>query len=244
MGYIPHVVLILYLALLLGLGGLSYLWGEATEEDFYLAGRGQGILVTSLTIMATYFSGFAMLAFPGWVYEFGLAPMLLALNLPVAGAAVYVLGNRIRRIGRRRGFVTPADMIANYYGGRVSVRLLVALISFLYVLPYVVMQIKAGGHLAEGLFANTEAVRVFGTELTIYNAGTAALSVVTMVYVLLGGMRSVAWTDALQGLLLFGGMLLAGIATLFSMGGIGEYFDSVSGLSSDLLTVRVDLTWT
>jgi SSS family solute:Na+ symporter len=238
MGYIPHVVLVLYLFLLLGLGGLSYLWGETTEEDFYLAGRGQGILVTSFTIMATYFSGFAMLAFPGWVYEFGLAPMLLALNLPVAGAAVYVLGNRIRRIGQTRGFVTPADMIADYYGGRVSVRLLVAFISFLYVLPYVVMQIKAGGHLAQGLFANTQAVHIFGVELTIYNAGTAALSVVTMLYVLLGGMRSVAWTDALQGMLLFGGMVLAGIATLVAMGGVGAYFDTVSGLSSDLLTVR------
>lgn len=238
MGYVPHVVLAGYLVLLLVLGGISYLRSETTEEDFYLAGRGQGLFVTALTIMATYFSGFAMLAFPGWVYEFGLAPMLLALNLPVAGAAVYVLGHRIRKIGRQHGCITPADLVASHYGGSATVRLLVALIGFLYVLPYVIMQIKAGGHLAQGMFAEVEVVRAFGWELSIYNAGTAALSLVTMVYVLVGGMRSVAWTDALQGGLLLFGMLLAGVATIYVMGGPAGYFDAVSQLPHELLTVR------
>lgn len=238
MGYVPHIVLAGYLVLLLVLGGISYLSSEATEEDFYLAGRGQGLFVTALTIMATYFSGFAMLAFPGWVYEFGLAPMLLALNLPVAGAAVYVLGHRIRTLGRRHGCITPADLVASHYGGSAIVRLLVALVGVLYVLPYVIMQIKAGGHLAQGMFAEVEVVRAFGWELSIYNAGTAALSLVTMVYVLVGGMRSVAWTDALQGGLLLFGMLLAGVATIYAMGGLTGYFDAISALSHDLLTVR------
>ena len=89
LGLAPHVVLVCYLLILLGLGIVGYLRGKATEEDYYLAGRNQGLLVTSLTIMATFFSGVALLGFPGLVYEHGVSAMFLALNLPVAGAAVF-----------------------------------------------------------------------------------------------------------------------------------------------------------
>ena len=53
LGLLPHFCLAGYLLFLLGIG----LWGfrkrQAGEEDYYLAGRGQGWLVSSLTIMAT-----------------------------------------------------------------------------------------------------------------------------------------------------------------------------------------------
>ena len=55
MGIIPHVVLGLYMIMLLGLGLAGYLKGKASEEDYYLAGRRQGVIVTTLTIMATFF---------------------------------------------------------------------------------------------------------------------------------------------------------------------------------------------
>ncbi len=35
------------------------------KEDYYLAGRNQGWVVSSLTIMATFFSSFGMLGAPG-----------------------------------------------------------------------------------------------------------------------------------------------------------------------------------
>ena len=94
LGALPYYVLGAYLLLLLGLGVASLLksrGAENVEADYYLAGRGQGLLVTSLTVMATYFSGFAILTFPGWVYSDGIAPMLFALNLPVAAAGIYVI---------------------------------------------------------------------------------------------------------------------------------------------------------
>jgi SSS family solute:Na+ symporter len=214
LGSIPYFVLGAYLAMLLGLGIVSLIKSRGAsdaESDYYLAGRGQGALVTSLTIMATYFSGFAILTFPGWMYSNGIAPMLYALNLPVAAGAIFVLGNRIRRIGRKRGFVTPADMIAGYYGDSAAIRCLVALVGALYVIPYIVIQIKAGGLLAEGLFRDVESLQMFGHQIAIYDAGVAALSLVTMLYVLIGGMRSVAWTDVLQGTLLLSAMLLSGV---------------------------------
>jgi SSS family solute:Na+ symporter len=237
LGTIPYIVLGGYLVMLLGLGLMGLIRGKATEEDFYLAGRRQGLLVTALTIMATYFSGFAMLTFPGWVYQWGIAPMLLALNLPVAGAAIFLIGNKVRKLGSAKGFVTPGDMAADYYGGSNVLRLIVALVGMLYVIPYVIIQIKAGGHLAEVLFSDVGWINVLGLELSVYDAGATALSTVTMIYVLVGGMRSVAWTDVIQGILLLLAMALSGYAIVTVMGGPGAYFEQVSDLPRELLEV-------
>ena len=81
-GYTPHGVLAGYMVLLLVLGLVGYLRSKTTEEDYYLAGRGQGVIVTSLTIMATMFSSAAMLGIPGLVYRDG-ASFLPATCIPI-----------------------------------------------------------------------------------------------------------------------------------------------------------------
>ena len=53
-----------------------------------------------------------------------------------------------------------------------------ALIGVLYVLPYIVMQLKAGGLLAQRLFADAEPWQVFGLELSVFDLGTGAPSIV------------------------------------------------------------------
>ena len=237
MGRIPVVVLLIYIAVLLGLGVLGYLKSRSSEEDYYLAGRGQGVLVTVLTIMATFFSSAAMLGIPGLIYRDGTAFLFFALNLPVSGAAIYFIGSRVRRIGQARGYVTPGDLVADYYGGSRLLRMLVALVGFLYVIPYIIMQIKAGGYLAQRLFPDAAGLTVFGQEYGVFELGTIALSVLTMLYVLIGGMRSVAWTDVIQGVLLLSGMLVAGLATVMAMGGVSEYFTAVRSLPSEALSL-------
>jgi len=237
MGMIPHVVLGLYMIMLLGLGLAGYLKGKASEEDYYLAGRRQGVIVTTLTIMATFFSSGAMLGVPGLVYKEGMAFVFFALNLPLAGAAIYILGSRIWKLGRARGYVTQADLIADYYGGSSLLRVLVALVGFLYVLPYIIMQIKAGGYLAQRMFPDAKAIELLGIQFDAFRAGAAALSMLTMVYVLVGGMRTVAWTDVIQGSLLLAGMIIAGIATVVAMKGPKAFMQQLTELPPEALTI-------
>ena len=233
MGTTPIVVLILYMLMLLIFGIVAYLKSSGSEEDYYLAGRGQGVLVTVLTIMATFFSSAAMLGIPGLIYKDGMAFLFFALNLPVSGAVIYILGSRIWRLGRIRGYVTPADLVTDYYGGSGLLRSLVALVGFLYVIPYIIMQIKAGGYLAQRMFPNAESITFLGSQYGIFEAGTIALSILTMVYVLIGGMRSVAWTDVVQGILLLSGMMIAGLATVMAMGGPVSFFQELANLPAE-----------
>jgi len=237
MGNVPLVILGLYMVMLLAFGIIAYLRSQSSEEDFYLAGRGQGVLVTALTIMATMFSSAAMLGIPGLIYKDGLPFVFFALNLPLSGAAVYVIGSRVWRLGQKRGYMTPADLIADYYGGSSLLRCLVALAGTLYVIPYIVMQIKAGGYLAQRMFPRAEAITLFGKNLAIFEMGVVALSVLTMLYVLIGGMRSVAWTDVVQGLLLLSGMIVAGLATVTALGGPMSFFQEVSTLPPEALSL-------
>ena len=146
--------------------------------------------------MATFFSAFALLGAPGMVYRDGVVFALFSLNVPVAGVAIYLLGNRIRKIGREHGYVTPADMIASHYQSRLGLRLLVAFVGLLYAVPYVVMQIQAGGILSQQLFPGRGAFEI----------GAGLLALGAMVYIMAGG------------------MLLAGIAAVSVLGGPVNFF--------------------
>ncbi|MFW6124551.1 MAG: sodium:solute symporter family protein [Pirellulales bacterium] len=220
-----YVVLGFYLALLLGLGLVGFLRSRTGEEDYFLAGRSQGWLVSSLTIMATFFSSFALLGAPAMVYQQGAIFALFSLNVPLAGACVYVIGARMWRIGQRFGYVTPGDMVGDYYQSHM-VRLVVALAGFLYVVPYVVMQMKAGGLISETLFGGERSFEV----------GATLLALITTLYIMVGGMRSVAWTDVVQGLLLVTGMFLGGFVAVRAMGGLASLTRAVADLGPEYLT--------
>lgn len=232
---IPLVVLGFYLALLVTLGAVGYFRSRAGEEDYYLAGRRQGWIVSSLTIMATFFSSWALLGAAGKVYSEGIIFALFALNVPLSGACVYLFGRGISLVGRENGYVTPGDMVADYYGGE-ALRVLVAATSLLYVIPYVIMQIMAGGHLFQVLADQLGGdVLPWGSE-SHYAAGCILLSLITATYVLVGGMRTVAWTDVVQGLMLVTGMLLGGYVVVSSLGGLGGFMSRVSELPDEFLT--------
>jgi solute:Na+ symporter, SSS family len=119
-------------------------------------------------------------------------------------------------------------MIADHYGSPVALRLLTGFVGILFTFPYVMMQIKAGGDLSAVLFRQHPHA---------FEVGAVVLAVITAIYVTVGGMRSVAWTDAIQCVLLLGGMLLAGLATIVSLGGLRGFSAAIANLPAASLTI-------
>jgi SSS family solute:Na+ symporter len=112
---IVWVIMVGHLAVLMTMGWLGIRARKSGAEDFFLAGRRQGWFVTAFTIMATFFSAFALMGTPGMVFQFGLPFILFSLNVPIAAAMIRIVGNRVRLLSHPHELVTPADFICHYF---------------------------------------------------------------------------------------------------------------------------------
>jgi SSS family solute:Na+ symporter len=97
-----------------------------------------------------------------------------------------VVGTRVNALARERGYVTPADFIADRYGSR-ALRSLFSLVMIVLTMPYLATQAVASGRALETLAGLP------------YAAGAGLVTGVSVLVVALGGMRSDAWTDVVQG---------------------------------------------
>ena len=69
--------------------------------------------------------------------------------------------------------------------------------------------------------------------------GAVLLSIVIVLYVFVGGMRSVALADVIQGSLLLTGMLVAGFVAISALGGVRDYFASLGDPANEVVHSRI-----
>ncbi len=182
-----------------------------TSTDYFLAGRSIGVWVFVLAATATSFSGWTFVGHPGKIFTDGLPyafASFYALTIPLTGVLF------LRRqwvLGKAYHYITPGEMYSDYYGGN-AMRLLTVLVAFLFSVPYLGVQLRASGDL----------FNVLTDGLVSVNFGMFALSTIVMIYVASGGLKSVAFVDCAQAILLALGIaILGGIAIHYSGGWSG-----------------------
>ena len=178
--------------------------------DFYLAGRNLGGFVLLLTLYATQYSGNTLLGYPGEAFRLGYA-WVMSVGFMMAIIVVYlVFAPRLQLLARRHAFVTPGDWIAHRFGSP-PLTLLANVLLVVAISNYLLAQLMAMGHVTEGLSGGA----------VPYWAGVVLLTLVVIVYETVGGMRAVAWTDCVQGIMLLvglAGLLLAVVPTPAHLG--------------------------
>lgn len=186
-----------YLASLIILGAVAKnSLKESTLSDFYLAGKGFGFGVLFLTLFATQYSGNTFFGFTGATYRNGFS-WILCLHFMTAIIAVYLLFSlKLYRLSKNQKFLTPCDFIQYRYNNKL-LTVLVCLIMIIVLCNFVVAQLIAMGRAVEGLSPIEER----GT----FEIGVLILALIMVIYGSLGGMRAVAWTDVIQGIILFFG---------------------------------------
>jgi SSS family solute:Na+ symporter len=202
-----------YLCLTLLVGIVAYRVTDRSAEEYYLASRSFGTPVLLFTVFATLLSAFTFFGGPDTAYARGPEWILVMGLMDGILFAIlwYVVGYRQWLLGQRRGYVTLGELLGDRFGSR-RLRALVACVSLFWLFPYVMLQqIGAGG----ALVALTDGVVPFW-------AGAGLVTVFMIVYVVVAGMRGIAWTDTLQGAF----MLVTVWAALFWVllavdGGIG-----------------------
>jgi SSS family solute:Na+ symporter len=186
---------ILYSIFLLGLGTYAYFRSGKTEAEFFVAGRSLGTFVVLMSLVFSMWSAFALMGMPAAAYLNGVGMLGVAVGVFWAGPAIVFVGYRISVLGQRYNWVTPGDFMGErYYSG--AYRLIVTIILLWFTAPYIGLQL---GGMAKGL--------AHGSSLSV-NWALVFVSGVLLVYVAIGGMRGVAWSDAIQGIVMTVGIFI------------------------------------
>jgi len=194
------VLFCLYLCILMMLAWLGRRRATSkTPHDFYLAGGKLGFLVLICTLFATQYSGNTFMGFPGKAYRMGYAYMMSVTFMMCIVTFYLLYAPALRARAVLRGYVTPCDWIHDRYRNR-GLTSVCAVLMCIAMLNYLLAQLLAMGNAVEGLTGRPGSFAV----------GVLFLSVVIVLYETVGGMRAVAWTDTLQGIMMFVAVLILG----------------------------------
>ena len=220
------IFLFLYLFSLIGVGLLGYYSKkEDSLGDFYLAGRGMGGFVLFLTLYATQYSGNTMIGFSGRAYRQGFTALVTVTFMCAIIGLYFIYAPKLHDLSRKHSFITLGDFIYHRFQS-IHLTIIISIISIIALGNYILTNLKAIGFIIEG---------ATGGQVSFVNA-IIILSLIMVIYETLGGMRSVAWTDMLQGIL-----LLFGVIVIFYI--IFKQYGGVNGISSQLQINRPDF-WT
>lgn len=203
-----------------------------TAADYYLGGRHLGGVVAGLSYAATTYSAFMLVVLTGLTYRGGVGALGFELIYFSGLVLLVIFGPRFWLAARRWGFITPAEMLGTRYGSR-NIARLTAVISLVFLMPYCTTQMAGIGLLLSGVTGG-------GITLEMAIAVGAALAIF---WTLVAGLRSVAWTDAVQAMVMLVSALLAVGFVVSAIGGWQAFGAKVVGSNAAWLDVPGPGLW-
>jgi SSS family solute:Na+ symporter/sodium/pantothenate symporter len=211
------VLMIAYAVIVLGIGQYAYRQTGSGRRDYYVAAGTLSPFVIFFTYLATYISTYGFVGLSAVFYSWGIEwAWFEAMYYPTLIIPLTILiGLRLYKLGKMHNYVTNADLVAHRLGSEGPVRVFFGLIMILFPsIFYVGIQFVAMSAILSGL---TGGQLSYGFMLLFF-ASTMAL------YVILGGMRSVAYTDVVQGITVLLALGLSALLVYTHWGGFGEMF--------------------
>lgn len=196
---------------------LSRQGGQDSMSGYFLGNRQMGGFVSAMSYSATTYSAFMLIGLAGLTYAGGVGALGFELIYLCGVTLVLVFGPRFWLAGKEFGHVTPAEMLGHRYDSK-AVAVLTALTSCVFLIPYSAVQLAGVGYLLQGMTDNAIS----------FTTGTILATVLAIVFSLVAGLRSVAWTDSLQAIIMVISATLVVIVVVVNLGGIGTFFGSLS----------------
>ena len=229
-GSVVAVTLLVYLAILLGIGA----WAQrrvGDTTDFHLAGRRLGPVVAALSASASSSSAWSLLGMSGAAYAWGLQAVWL---IPAVVSGFFInwvfIAPRLQPASHRNQALTLVEFLGKGADAASErrLRILGAIIILFCFTFYVASQFQAAG-------------TAISTALPV-GAGPAMVAgaVIVVAYVFLGGFWAASVTDALQGLMMLVVALLLPTVALVAVGGPGELWRGMVALGDPALLRLVD----
>ena len=201
------------------LGILGYTRTKSAS-DYLVAGRQIHPFVMALSYGATFISTSAIVGFGGVAGLFGMSVLWLTfLNIFVGIFIAFVFfAPRARRMGHGLDAHTFPEFLARRFQSR-FIQVFSGIIIFLFIPLYAAAVLIGGSVFVASQF-----------EIP-YTVALLLFSIIIAAYVIIGGLKGVMYSDALQGSIMFVGMLLLLIFTYVKIGGLTEAHEKLTSLA-------------
>lgn len=215
------VLTVVVLIFLLINGYVGYIAWRRTKnaDDYMVAGRETHPFIMALSYGATFISTAAIVGFGGVAANYGMGILwLVFLNILVGIFIAFVFfGKRTRRMGHNLNALTFPEFLSRRFNSRFIQYFSGAVI-------FIGMPIYASVVLV-GM------ARFVETTLQLdYNIALVVMAAIVAVYVIFGGIRGVMYTDALQGSIMFFGMIMLLGTIYWMLGGVVDANQALTNL--------------
>jgi SSS family solute:Na+ symporter len=216
MAFWDWLIISLYFVGLLGLAGWVIRRGRETADDYFLAGRNLSWFIVGASIFASNIGSEHLVGLAGSGATSGVAMAHYELH----AWCLLVLGWVFIPFYMRSRVFTMPEFLEKRYSP--AARWILSLISLVaYVLTKIAVGIFAGG-IVLGTLLPELYISLGRLTLDSFWIGSVLVVLLTGVYTVLGGLRAVAYTEAVQALILIVGSVLLTLFGLAKLGGWGE----------------------
>lgn len=205
------ILLLAFLVVMVAVG----VWGmrkTSTLNDFFLGGRSCGPWMSAFAYGTTYFSAVVFIGFAGKQgWGFGFNALWIGVGNAILGAmlAWFLLAKRTRRMTQNLNTMTMPEFLEARYASE-HIKMIAAVLIFIFLLPYSASVFKGLGHLFEATFHIS------------FEFALIILVGITGIYLVLGGYSAVTVTDFIQGFIMLFGTIAMVFVVVNKAGGLKE----------------------
>lgn len=197
------IVFVIYLVFMFAIGVYFFFKDRnGGEKTYFLGGRRMGAWVAALSAGASDMSAWVLMGLPTSVYALGIGQVWIAVGLAIGYSMSWLLeAPRLRKFSIACGdSITVPQYLSNRFLAKSNfIQLLCAAVFLIAYTIYLSSSLKACGILFNTVIGVDKDVAMYVAAFVIVG------------YTFLGGFSAVCWTDFFQGMLIFGGMLIAPI---------------------------------
>ncbi len=218
------VALCIYAIAMAFIGCISY--GKSkTLDGFLIGGRNIGAWATAFAYGTTYFSAVVFVGYAGQHgWNIGIGALWIGVGNAVLGCLLswILFANRTRKMTKKLQAKTMPEYFEKRYGSK-GMKILSAVIIFVFLVPYSAAVYKGLGSLFSAIFP--------GVETWVWMLIIACL---TAVYLVAGGYIATAYTNLVQGVVMIAGVVCLIVAVLNhdSVGGLGGLIENLGNFQS------------
>ena len=195
-------------------------------SEFFLANRKVGGFVAALSYSATTYSAFMMIGLAGLTYLSGIGALGFELTYLCGMFMMVFFLPRFWLVGRKYGYISPMELLSDRYQSK-WVGATATILALVFLVPYGAVQLMGVGYLMNGISRGAIPIK----------AGIIIAVLCSIAWSNIAGLRSVAWTDTLQALIMIviSAVILGVVVT--ALGGFASFFSKLESNVPGLLTV-------